>query len=169
MRVRSTHFAHFQSLPEGDTGCLLALARWYRFLPQPYEVTEELQSRAPQLIHARYLIHSHKHTVELVKYSKRHVPQQYKELQLHASSPCPEESRKSPQDERLLLNHKRRLDSWPPEKKNSIRSQRRGLIVQSFCIIVLLKYKKEKVFDIDNRRWQKECPLASVSNGVIYF
>ena len=26
-------------------------------------------------------------------------------------------------------------DSWPPEEKNSIRGQRRGLITQSFCII----------------------------------
>ena len=26
-------------------------------------------------------------------------------------------------------------DSWPPEEKNSIRSQRRGLIAQSFCVI----------------------------------
>ena len=26
-------------------------------------------------------------------------------------------------------------DSWPPEEKNSIRGQRRGLIVQSFCVI----------------------------------
>ena len=26
-------------------------------------------------------------------------------------------------------------DSWPPEEKNSIRGQRRGLIAQSFCVI----------------------------------
>ena len=36
--------------------------------------------------------------------------------------------------ERLLLNHEKRRDSWPPEKKNSIRGQRRGLIAQSFCV-----------------------------------
>ena len=36
-------------------------------------------------------------------------------------------------------------------------------------VIVVLKYKKEKVFDIDIRRWHKECPLASDSNGLIYF
>ena len=29
----------------------------------------------------------------------------------------------------------RRQDSWPPEEKNSIRGQRRGLITQSFCVI----------------------------------
>ena len=28
-RVRSTHFAHFWSVPEGDIGCLLALAGRY--------------------------------------------------------------------------------------------------------------------------------------------
>ena len=37
--------------------------------------------------------------------------------------------------ERLLLKHKRRRDSWPPEEKNSIRGQRQGLIAQSFCVI----------------------------------
>ena len=29
----------------------------------------------------------------------------------------------------------KRQDSWPPEEKNSIRGQRRGLIAQSFCAI----------------------------------
>ena len=29
----------------------------------------------------------------------------------------------------------RHWDSWPPEEKNSIRGQRRGLIAQSFCVI----------------------------------
>ena len=76
-RVRSTCFAHFWSVPEGDIGCLLALADRCNaptgFCHKPYEVTEEVQSRAPQLIHAGYLLHSHEHTVELVKYSKRHV------------------------------------------------------------------------------------------------
>ena len=37
------------------------------------------------------------------------------------------------------------------------------------CNKVLLKYKEiEKASDIDIRRGQKECPPASVSNGVIY-
>ena len=37
------------------------------------------------------------------------------------------------------------------------------------CNKVLLKYKEiEKASDIDIRRGQKEYPLASVSNGVIY-
>ena len=38
--------------------------------------------------------------------------------------------------ERLLLNHERCQDSWPPEK-NSIRGQRQGLIAQSFCAVEL--------------------------------
>ena len=37
------------------------------------------------------------------------------------------------------------------------------------CNKVLLKYKREKASDIEIRRGQKECPLTSVSNGVIYF
>ena len=37
------------------------------------------------------------------------------------------------------------------------------------CNRVLLKHKtEEKVPDIDIRRRQKECPLASVSNGALY-
>ena len=36
-------------------------------------------------------------------------------------------------------------DFWPPEEKNSIRGQRRGLIAQSFwCNKVLLKYKGDR-------------------------
>ena len=37
--------------------------------------------------------------------------------------------------ERLLLSCERHQDSWPPEKKNSIRGQWQGLITQSFCVI----------------------------------
>ena len=37
------------------------------------------------------------------------------------------------------------------------------------CPNVLLKYKREKASDIDIRRGQKECPIASISNGIIYF
>ena len=49
-RVRSTCFAHFWSVPEGDIGCLLALAGWYNsptgFCLKPYEITMELM-RSP--------------------------------------------------------------------------------------------------------------------------
>ena len=37
--------------------------------------------------------------------------------------------------ERLLLNHERLRDSRPPEEKNSIRGQGRGLIARSFCVV----------------------------------
>ena len=37
------------------------------------------------------------------------------------------------------------------------------------CNKILLKYREiEETSDIEIRRGQKECPLASVSNGVIY-
>ena len=76
-RVRSTRFAHFWSVPEGDTGYLLALAGRYNsltgFCHKPYEITVEPQSRAPHLLRAGRFIHSHKHTVELVEYSRKRV------------------------------------------------------------------------------------------------
>ena len=67
--------------------------------------------------------------------------------------------------ERLLLNHKRRQNSWPPEGKNSIRGQRRGLITQSFCVIEFYYsiMEIEKASDIEIRRGQKEYSLAHVS------
>ena len=76
-RVRSTRFVHFWSVSEGDIGCLLALAGRYNpptgFSNKPYEITMEPQSRAPYLLHTGHAIHSHKHTVELVKHSRKHV------------------------------------------------------------------------------------------------
>ena len=76
-RVQSTRFAHFWSVPEGDIGCLLALADRYNaltgFCHKPYEITVEPQSRAPYLLHSGPVIHSHKHMVELVKHSKKRV------------------------------------------------------------------------------------------------
>ena len=110
-RVRSTLFAHFWSVPKGDVGCLLALADWYKprtsFCHKLYEIPVELQSRAPHLLHTGCFIHSHNHTVELVKYSRKHVCAENKELGLQASLPCPAGSWMSPQDERLLLNHEK--------------------------------------------------------------
>ena len=76
-RVQSIRFAHFWSVAKGDVGCLLALADWYKsptsFCHKLYEITVEPQSRAPYLLHAGHVIHSHKHTVELVEYSRKHV------------------------------------------------------------------------------------------------
>ena len=130
-RDQSTYFAHFWLVPEGDIGCLLALAGRYKprtgFCHKPYEVTTEVQSRAPHLFCAGCVIHSHEHAAELVKYSRKRVCWENKELELQASLPCPEESWTSPPPpptiERLLLNHERHQESWPP-KKNSIRGQR---------------------------------------------
>ena len=72
-RVWSTRFAHFWSVPKGDIGCLLALAGRYKhltgFCHKSYKVAVEPQGRAPLLLHAGHFIQSHKHTVELVKYS----------------------------------------------------------------------------------------------------
>ena len=76
-RVRSTRFAHFWLVPEGEAGCLLALSGRYKpptgFCHKPYEITMEPQSRAPYLLHAGHAIHSHKHMVELVKHSRKRV------------------------------------------------------------------------------------------------
>ena len=76
-RVRPTCFAHFWSVPKGDVGGLLALAGRYKlptcFCHKPYEVTVERKSRAPHLLHAGRFIHSLKHTVKLVKYSRKCV------------------------------------------------------------------------------------------------
>ena len=76
-RVRSTLFTHFWLVPEGDIGCLLALAGRYKpvtgFCHKLYEVTMEVQSWAPYLLRSGHVIHSHRHTVELLKYSRKHV------------------------------------------------------------------------------------------------
>ena len=76
-RVQSTHFAHFWSVPKGDIGCLLALADRYKppkgFSHKLYEVTAEPQSKAPHLLRAWRVSHSHKHTVGLVTYNRKCV------------------------------------------------------------------------------------------------
>ena len=76
-RVRSTCFAHFQLVPKGDVGCLLALAGRYKpptdFCHKPYEITVEPQSRAPHFLRSGHFIHSLKDTIELVKYSRKCV------------------------------------------------------------------------------------------------
>ena len=65
----------------------------------------EPQSRAPHLLHTGHFIYSHKHTVDFVKYSRKRVRYENKELELQASLSCPEGSWMCPQEERLLLNH----------------------------------------------------------------
>ena len=47
--------------------------------------------------------------------------------------------------ERLLLNHERRWDSWPPEEKNSIQGPETRLDhSELLCNKVLLKYKGDR-------------------------
>ena len=76
-RVRSTCFVNFWSVPEGDIECLLALAGRYKpltgFCQKPYEITVGPQIRAPYLLSAGHVIHSHEHTIELVKHSRKRV------------------------------------------------------------------------------------------------
>ena len=73
----SPHALPISARAKGDIGCLLALAGRYKprtdFCHKLYEITMELQSRAPYLLHTGHVIHSHKHTVELTKYSRKDV------------------------------------------------------------------------------------------------
>ena len=79
-------------------------------------------------------------------------------------------ARQCEQPERLLLNHTRHQDSWPPEK-SSFWGQRQGLIPQSFGPIKFYWSIKEieKASDIDIRRGQKECPLLVISQMLYSF
>ena len=74
------------------------------------------------------------------------------------------QTRKWAGDERLFLSCERCGDSWPPEERNSIWDQRRGLIAQSFCVIkfYLSVEEIEKASDIDFQRGQKEWRPASL-------
>ena len=46
---------------------------WQGFCHKPYAVPAERQSRAPHLLRAGHVIHTHKHTAGLVKYSRKQV------------------------------------------------------------------------------------------------
>ena len=146
-RVRSTFFAHFWSVPEGDIRCLLALAGRYKpltgFCHKPYEITVEPQSRAPHLLCAGHFIHSHKHTVELVKYTRKCVHQENKELELQAFFLCPEGSQMSPQGERLLLNEKTPGFLASRGEFNPVPEMRLDCS-ELLCNEVLLKYKGDR-------------------------
>ena len=134
--------------PKGDIGCLLTLAGRYNsptdFCHKPYEITMEPQSRAPHLLHSGRFIHSHKHTVELVKYSRKRVCQENKELELQTSLPCPEGSRMSPQDERLLLNKKTLGFLAPGGEEFNPGPETKLDHSELLCNKVLLKYKGDK-------------------------
>ena len=105
----------------------------------------ELQSRGPHLLHTGHFIHSHKHTVDLVKYSRKRVHYENKELELQASLPCPEGSWMSPQEERLLLKHAKMpgfLASGGEEF--NLGPETRLDHSELLCNRVLLKYKRDR-------------------------
>ena len=173
-RVWSKRFDHFWSVPEGDIGYLLALAGRYkpptRFCHKLHEVAMESQSRAPHFLGTGHFIHSWKHAIELVKYSRKCVHKENKELELQAPLPCPEESWMSPQDERLLLNHKKMPGFLASEGEEfNLGPETRLDCSELLCNKVLLKYKRDRE-SFWHRHWKGdgECPLVSVSNGVIY-
>ena len=62
-RVQSICFAHFWLVPEGEAGCLLALAGRYKpqrgFCHELYEVTTEPQSGALHLLHTGRFTQAH--------------------------------------------------------------------------------------------------------------
>ena len=74
------HALPISAWAKGDTECLLALAGWYNpltgFCHKLYEITVESQSRDPHLLLAGHFIHLCKHSIELIKYSRKRV---YKE------------------------------------------------------------------------------------------
>ena len=76
-RIKLACFAHFWWVPQRCHGCLLALEVQYKpptgICHKPCEVTTKPQSRAPHVLCAGCIIHSLKHTIELVKYSRKHV------------------------------------------------------------------------------------------------
>ena len=60
--------------PLCPTKCRKFYLPWkFFFCHEPYEIIVEPHSRAPHLLHAGHVIHSHKHTIELVKHSRKHV------------------------------------------------------------------------------------------------
>ena len=96
------------------------------------------------MLHTGHVIHSHKHTVELVKYSRKRVCQENKELELQTSLPCPEGSRMSPQDERLLLNKKTLGFLAPGGEEFNPGPETKLDHSELLCNKVLLKYKGDK-------------------------
>ena len=152
-RVQSTRFAHFWSVPKGNIGCLLALAGRYKpptrrpFLRLPSVIMRHLiqNSRAdsslalPRAYHSFTQAHLRVSKVQqktcLLGEQRTRAPSI-----LTLSWRIPDD----PPRWKVVAKPRRCRDSWPPEK-NSIRSQRWGLIAQSFCVIIFsLKYKRDR-------------------------
>ena len=102
------------------------------------------------------IIHSHKHTIELVKYSRKCVCYENKELELQASLPSPEES---PQDERLLLNHAKAPGLLATRGEFNLGPENRLECSDILCNKVLLSVKEiEKANGIGIRRGAEREP-----------
>ena len=72
--------------------------------------------------------------------------------------------------ERLLLNHAKTLRFLASGEEFNPGPEMRLDCSELLCNKLLLKYKEiEKASELDIRKGQKECPLTSVSNGVIHF
>ena len=73
--------------------------------------------------------------------------------------------------ERLLLNHERHQDSWPPKEKTSIWGQRRGLIAQRFCVMKFIKVRKGigRPSNIDIRRGWRVHPSLVLARELYTF
>ena len=80
---------------------------------QPLQGTEKPQSRARRLLHSGHVIHSHKHTVELVKQSRKCVFWEGREVRALSVLTLSWRSWTSPQDDSLQWTV---LDSWSPKK-----------------------------------------------------
>ena len=69
----------------------------------------------------------------------------------------------------LLLNHKKTSGFLASGREEfNLGPEKRLDRSELLCNKVLLKHKRDKASDTDIRRGQKERPLTSISNGVIY-
>ena len=111
----------------------------------------EPQSRAPHLFCAGRFIHSHKQTIELVKYSGKRGCYENKELELQTSLPCPEDPGRAGTQ-----------DSWPLEETFNPGPETRLDRSELLCNKVLLKYKGErKLLTQASEGGQKNTPVSA--------
>ena len=74
----------------------------------------------------------------------------------------------SPKDERLFLNFKKMPEFLASRREEfSLGPETRLDHSEFLCNKVLLKYKGDKAFNIDIRRWVERDLIASISSGVI--
>ena len=106
--------------------------------PQSLQDTVKLQSRAQCSLHAGRIIHSHKHTIELVKQKTCLLR---KQRQLSVFFLWPEDPGPAPKvmayGEQCRIHDLRR-------RRFSFRTRDQAWSLKSFCVAVLLKYKKRQ-------------------------